>query len=121
MFTDLSLDWKEIYKTPRIVSSNTHMRGFQCKILNNALFLNKTLFLFIKSNSPLCSFCKDGSETVFHPHFYCPNVRNLWNLLNFYLAEDENLSFHPKRCRLVFLAFPRKTIHSNFQTLRLSF
>ena len=34
-FTDLSLDWKEIYMIPRIVSSNTYMRCFQCKVLKN--------------------------------------------------------------------------------------
>ena len=45
-FTELSLDWKEIYMTPRIVSSNTYMRCFQYKVLNNVLFLNKKLFLF---------------------------------------------------------------------------
>ena len=108
MFTDLSLDWKETYKIPRIVSSNTYMRGFQCKILNNALFLNKTLFLFKKSNSPLCSFCKDESETVFHPYFYCPNVRNLWNQLNFYLAADENLKFPPQTLQAGFFGFSEK-------------
>ena len=87
-FTDLSLDWKEIYMIPRIVSSNTYMRYFQYKVLNNTLFLNKKLFLFKKSNSPLCSFCNEEDETVFHLYFYCPNVRNIWNQLDFYLAED---------------------------------
>ena len=87
-FTDLSLDWKEIYMIPRIVSSNTYMRCFQYEVLNNTLFLNKKLFLFKKSNSPLCSFCNEEDETIFHLYFYCPNVRNLWNQLDFYLAED---------------------------------
>ena len=43
-FTDLSLDWKEIYMIPRIVSSNTYMRCFQYKVLNNTLFLIKNFF-----------------------------------------------------------------------------
>ena len=72
----------------RIVYSNTYMRWFQHKVLNNALFPNKKLFLFKKSNLPLCSFCKEEDETVFHLYSYCPNVRNLWNQLNFYLTED---------------------------------
>ena len=37
-FTDQSLDWKEMYMTPRIVSNNTYMRGFQYKVLDNTLF-----------------------------------------------------------------------------------
>ena len=90
-FTDLSLDWREIYITPHIVSSNTYMMCFQYKVLSNILFINKELFLFKKPNLPLRSFCKDRDETVFHLYFYCPNVRNLWNQLNFYLAEDLTL------------------------------
>ena len=92
-FTDLSLDWKEIYMIPRIVSSNTYMSCFQYKVLNNTLFLNKKLFLFKKSNSPLYSFCDEEDETVFLFFiFFCPNVRNLWNQLDFYLVEDKNSS-----------------------------
>ena len=64
------------------------MRCFHYKVLNNALFLNKQLFLFKNSNSPLCYFCKDVDETVIHLCFYCPNARNRWNQLNVYLAED---------------------------------
>ena len=77
--------------TPRIVSSNTYMRCFQYKVLNNVLFLNKKLFLFKKSQSPLCFFCKEEDETVLHLYFCCPNVRNLWNHLKFYLAEHLTL------------------------------
>ena len=44
-----------------------------------------------KSNSPLCSFCKEEDETVLHVYFYCPNVRNPWNQLNFFLVEDLTL------------------------------
>ena len=77
--------------TPHIVSGNTYEKCFQYKVWNNALFGNKKLFLFMKSNLPLCSFCKDKYETVFHLYFYCPNVKNLWSQLNVYNAEDLTL------------------------------
>ena len=67
------------------------MKCFQYKVLKNDHFLNEKLFLFKKSNSPLRYFCKEEHETVFHLYFYCPNVRNLWNQLHFYLAEDLTL------------------------------
>ena len=76
---------------PHFVSSNTYIRCFQYKFLNSTLFLNKRLFLFKKSNSSLCSFCNEEGETVFHLYFYCPDVRNLWNQLDCYLAEDFSL------------------------------
>ena len=39
----------------------------------------------------MCSFCKGKYETVFYFYFYCSNVRNFWNQLNVYLAEDLTL------------------------------
>ena len=63
--------------------------------MSNALFLNKKLFFFKKSNLLLCSFCNEKDETVFHLYFYCPNVRNCWNKLKFYLPED--LMLPPQR------------------------
>ena len=105
-FTKLSLDWKEIYMTPRIVSSNAYMKSFQYKVLNNTLFLNKKLFLFQKSNSPSCSFCKEEDETIFHLYFEGPNIRNLWNQLRFYLAED--LTLPPQRLQAAVFVFSEK-------------
>ena len=48
-------------------------------------------FFFKKSNSPLCYFCKDEDEAVFHLYFYWPNIRYLWNQWNIYLAGDLTL------------------------------
>ena len=41
---------------PRLVTYNTYMQSFQCKILNNVLFHNKKLHTFGIKLSPLCSF-----------------------------------------------------------------
>ena len=91
--------------TPNIVFSNTYMRCFQYKVLNNALFVNKKPFLFKKSNTSLCSFCIEEDE-IFHLYFYCPNVRNLWNQLNFYLEED--LMLPPQTLQAAVFGFSAK-------------
>ena len=59
-----------------------------------------------KSNSPLWPFCKEEDETVFHLYFYCPNVRNLWNQLNVYLAED--LMLPSQTLQAAAFGFPEK-------------
>ena len=92
--------------TPRIVSSNVYTRCFHYKIFSNALFLNKRLLLFEKSNSQLCSFCKKEDKIVFHLYFYFSNVRNLWNLLKFCPAED--LTLPPQRLQAVVFGFYEK-------------
>ena len=106
---------------PHIVSSNTYARCFQYKVLNNALFLNKELFLIKKPKSPLCSFCKEEDETIFHLLFYCPNIRSLWNQLKFYLAKD--LLLPPQTLQVDIFAFSEKDNMKNviFYTLFLIF
>ena len=92
--------------TPRIVFSNTYMRCFRYKVLNNVFFLNKKRFLFKKLNSPLYSFCKEEEETVFQIYFYYPNVRNLCNQLKFYPAQDLTLS--PQTLQVAVFGFSEK-------------
>ena len=57
---------KDIYPLPRKITINTKNRSFQCKILNNVLYLNKLLFKFAKGKFPFCSFCKSAEETIIH-------------------------------------------------------
>ena len=63
LFNDYNIDWTGIYMLPRLLTCNTYMRFFQYKILNNVLFLNKTLYTFGIKPSPLCSFCNLYDET----------------------------------------------------------
>ena len=51
-----SLDWKQIYLLPRLVTLGSYSRSFQYKILKNVFYLNKKHFKFRKSTSPLCRF-----------------------------------------------------------------
>ena len=43
LFNDNDIDWIAIYMLPPLVTYNTYMRSFQCKILNNVLFCNDML------------------------------------------------------------------------------
>ena len=78
LFQATSLDWKNIYILPRIVTLDTRFRTFQYKLLNNVLYLNKLLYRFGKIDSPLCSFCKTQEETPFHLFYECSKANNLW-------------------------------------------
>ena len=55
LFPLLNFDWKLIYLLPRILTKNTSLRAFQCKVLNNVLYLNHKLFQFRVSTNSLCS------------------------------------------------------------------
>ena len=71
LFREQELNWKEIYILPRKVSLDCNVRSFQYKVLNNVLYLNKKMFIFGKSPSSLCSFCKQADQTILHLSYEC--------------------------------------------------
>ena len=61
-FDNLSGCWDQIYILPRKVTVYSYMRCFHYKIINNILFLNKKLYIFGVSETPLCSYCHTKEE-----------------------------------------------------------
>ena len=78
LFREQDLNWKEIYLLPRKVSLDCYVRSFQYKVLNNVLYLNKNLFIFGKSSSTLCSFCKSDDKTILYLFYECDITKELW-------------------------------------------
>ena len=90
-FPSLSFTWKDVYILPRIVTINTRLRVFQYKVLNNALYLNKHLYIFKLSDTKLCSFCNQEDETVIHLFANCSKSKTLWNSLKEFFKDTINL------------------------------
>ena len=87
LFREQELNWKDIYVLPRKVSLDCNVRSFQYKVLNNVLYLNKKLFIFGKSSSSLCSFCKNADETISHLFYECNITKELWNRLDLFFND----------------------------------
>ena len=66
VFPNENFDWKKIYILPRVATLNSFQRNFQYKILHNILYLNKMLFTFGKTKTPLCSFYHSYDEIIKH-------------------------------------------------------
>ena len=92
LFSALNLDWNLIYTLPRKIINSTKFRAFQYKLLNNVLYLNDKLFLFGKSETKLCSFCKTENETVIHLFSVCNCIKSLWNEIKDYFRNDFTLT-----------------------------
>ena len=65
-FLSPSFTWKDVYILSCIVTINTRFRVFQYKVLKNALYLNKHLYIFKLRDTELCSFCNQEDETIIH-------------------------------------------------------
>ena len=74
-----------------MVSVDTKLRIFLYKILNNNLFMNKTLFKLRKFESLLCSFCKAEDETYIHLFYRCRKISNLYRQLQEFFSAALNL------------------------------
>ena len=103
---NLSGCWDQIYILPRKVTVYSYMRCFQYKIINNILFLNKKLYIFGVSETPLCSFCHTKEETTFHIFFECCKTQSLWEELRKYFHDDFSLPIlSPQTALFGFLDF----------------
>ena len=87
------LDWASIYMIPRMVTVESKLRIFQYKVLNNILYLNDRLYKMGIVQTPLCSLCNQGKETVIHLLCQCHVTRQLWCSLGGWLQGV--LRLHP--------------------------
>ena len=83
LFSNFKPDWKSIYLLPRRVTLDTNLRMFQYKLLNNILYL--------KVDSPVCSYCNAEEETPLHFFHSCLKTKQLWNRLRQYFLQFINI------------------------------
>ena len=88
LFPIIGLPWKEICLTACKATANSYLRCFSYKTFNNVLYLNKKLFQFGKTQSPLCSFCHTEAETTLHIFHNCSATKILWNQLLLFFETD---------------------------------
>ena len=60
-------------------------------MLNDALYLNKYLYIFRLSDTKLCSFCNQEDETVIHFFANCSKSKTLCNSLKEFYKDTINL------------------------------
>ena len=74
-------DWELIYKLPFLATIESKLRALQFKITHNVYFTNERLYTIHISDTPLCTFCKEHTETIEHLFVTCAHVTSLWNLV----------------------------------------
>ena len=55
--------------------------------------MNKKLFIFRKSFSPLCWFWKNADETILHLFYECDSTKELWKSLMSFFDKCLNLAY----------------------------
>lgn len=85
IFSNKPIKWDKINLPPMKVTCNTYLQCFEYEILNNVFYLNKKLYTFKTTDSPICSFCKTGNETTLLVFHSCTLNSQLWSQLQLFL------------------------------------
>ena len=81
------IEWISVYHRVYSLTNYNRLREFQYKILNNCLFLNHKLYKAKLVESPLCTFCKQSTESIEHFFVECKNSKYLYKEVNHWLKE----------------------------------
>ena len=79
-------DWPLIYTLAGKLTLDSKLRVFQYKVLNNILYLNKSLYKMKSVDTPLCTFCQ--RETINHLFLECECSKTLWSDIQNWLEGD---------------------------------
>ena len=60
------MDWKKVQESNYFSTVETKLRSFQIRLNLRSLVMNVQLVGFNISDSELCSFCLEQSETLMH-------------------------------------------------------
>ena len=72
---------------PKQATTESSLRSFQYKILNNILYLNEKHFKFKIVDSPLCYLCETENESVLHLFCACAVTSNLLEQFKLWVSD----------------------------------
>ena len=84
-------EMREYYSIPFQATIYTKLRSFQFKINHNILYTKEKLHKIGIKSSPLCGFCNQHTETLFHLFVECGKIQNLWEKVKENLIEPYGL------------------------------
>jgi len=77
--TFIDLNWKQIFHKCHKVTGDCQLKWLQFRIIHRILPTNRYLFLRKIVDSPICSICQSGEETIVHLLWHCQHVAIFWN------------------------------------------
>ena len=87
-------DWKAFSTIANKCTISTDLKWLQYRILHRLLPTNQFLFRIHYVDNPLCTFCKQTEETIYHIFWECNTVKRIWlDLKNWLNTVDVQLSF----------------------------
>ena len=83
-------EWKMYFQEIKQLHE-VKLRDFQYNINNKILVTNSFLFKINKTDSPICTYCIEHSEKIFHLFLTCPKIMQFWKELKLWLQSNVNI------------------------------
>ena len=103
---DDDVDWPSIHESNFKSTIETQIRAFYFKVFHRAICTNQFLHKIGRTDSPLCYFCQNSSESYIHMFCDCDKVLPLWDNLSTFIykkcSERLNLTTFQKMFGLDF-------------------
>ena len=73
-----SINWNAVYETPFCCTKASKLIVFQFKLLHRRLATNDYLHKIGLRNDDICTFCKNGKESLAHLFWHCKETFSFW-------------------------------------------
>ena len=78
----------------RQATGNTYLQTFHYRIINRIISTNTFLYRIGKFESPMCTFCNEDSETLYHILWECKIVKDYLKDIATYLNDEYSLTIN---------------------------
>ena len=99
------LEWEQLYIKVNRLTLSTKLRYFQFRLINRYIFTNKSVAVWNKDQTELCTFCHQLPETVMHLFFDCKMVQSFWLALKKWLYHFCFLTLEIDKYVIIFNAY----------------
>jgi len=88
-----TISWKPIYNRTGIITKDIRLQSFQYSILHRFFPCNQNLFIWKKSESPLCLNCNEN-DTIEHFFHGCQMLNNIWKDIKSLLSRSFSIDLN---------------------------
>ena len=84
-----SINWNAVYETPFCCTKASKLIVFQFKLLHRRLATNDYLHKIGLRNDDICTFCKNGKESLAHLFWHCKETFSFWGRFQDLLTRNQ--------------------------------
>ena len=104
------INWPEVYRSI-YNDTSVYYHVLSYKVITQIVATNRILYQMGLHDSPICSRCRVGIETIKHKFWECRFVREFWNSIETFIDDLDVITGEVRLCpKKVFLGVPNDSV-----------